>query len=130
MTRARMLLQWKSPPNPSASPGARSPWILRSIPRSCHPAGGGTLVRSGVPHFHSKNLELVDKVHAGEELVARCAVIVSPCIPGMIESDLWPEQDGRPDVLGRIQGVFCIFAWDSGALPLFVIQQVGSKSYH
>ena len=70
-------------------------------------------------------LELVDYVHAKEQLVPALPGVVPARIPGVIEAQLRAEHHRAADVFGRKERVLGVLAGDSGALPLLVVQKLG-----
>ena len=69
-------------------------------------------------HSPSSKLELVDQVPTEEELVPRRSVVISQCIPRVIEAHLRPQHDRAAD------------AFDSTKLEIFrqkEIQMLSSR---
>src|SRR5882762_2832777 len=74
-------------------------------------------------------LELVDHIHAKEELIASFAVVVAPHIPGVIEAQLRAEENRTADVFGRVESVLGVLAGNTGTLTFLVIEQIRAEAH-
>src|SRR6185312_7414962 len=83
-----------------------------------------------VTNFDLRTLELVDQIHAREELVARCSVVVARLIPRVVEANLRTQHDGAANVPGRVQRVLGVLRGNAGALAFLIVQQVGAQANH
>src|SRR6185437_9133768 len=81
-------------------------------------------------NFDLRTLELVDQIHAREELVARCSVVVARLIPRVVEANLRTQHDRAADVFGGVERVLGVLRGNAGPLALLVVQNVGPETKH
>ena len=74
-------------------------------------------------------LELVDHVHAKEELVPALPGVVSARIPGVVEAHLRAEQHRIADILRRIECVLGVLASNPRALSLLIVKKVRPETH-